>query len=866
MRGLAAVLLHFGWLMIAAVFAAPPVEARVVAVVFDDSGSMEDQTNFPAFGVQMLLSTLELEAGRDRLLLTRLNKGATPFSGDLGSALNIVRDEWGRQWEGSTPFKAIEATLRRIAEEKEENEEAFLIIFTDGVFDENEDFAATLARLPEYADKIRGGLRVDFIFMGDESHSIQNDPRRRTVGEILRSQGLRAGLLSTFNGRADDGAHQVRDGAELIATLRSIVARVGATDPEIMSPPFVRRDANALRLETPLAIRRIVSVSYGEKGAPLAQPEVSGMGGSATTEKFAFRMAGPDVENAPWRRLDMQGLTSRMVFDPPLPAGSYALPYDSSPDEGVFLLFQTAAELRLRLLDAQGVEVADEEGRALIARGEEVFVELALLSADAGGVLAPVENTPLLRDRLSYGLNVRTDQGAPRSLVVQPDPATGLGRVLLPTDAILAGELLATAEVRGFARTEAALRKFEIASFDAAVDLRLTPDSSCASCAPNERRLLLSGGESAVFAQGEVGVSAEVDSTTTLRLEDDLGGLLRIVGFTPLEGRPGGPSVGSFQLMVQGAPEELLQRKALSYRLLAETKRGGRTLGRSSLDGVLGFALSAASLLPQSPEPLKLDDLEALRLGAEAPILRLEGAFDSTSYARAFLDLHPEAFEISGGPRFVDWTLRREGENVLATPKIRAWCSCWLYLQGSKSIATIRWTGPAGFQTAEGRLAVDLRPPFFWGGALSCFYWLLGLLAGLYLLWALRCGLIAQRFPRGGGVDVIYNHDEPIFRPFPGLGWLPLQALLWPVYGAPHRVHSMEGVTMEAAPSGVRIRLYESDPSYVPANAGQKIEQLLQEAPKRLTYSLPWGGVVESRQGGRRRLQVLRRPEDRARR
>ena len=46
--------------------------AKVVGVVFDDSGSMSGQIQLPAFGVQLLLSSLDGRDGKDRVFTVQM--------------------------------------------------------------------------------------------------------------------------------------------------------------------------------------------------------------------------------------------------------------------------------------------------------------------------------------------------------------------------------------------------------------------------------------------------------------------------------------------------------------------------------------------------------------------------------------------------------------------------------------------------------------------------------------------------------------------------------------------------------------------------------------------------------------------------
>ncbi|MEM9755640.1 MAG: hypothetical protein AAF914_06590, partial [Pseudomonadota bacterium] len=50
-----------------------PAEARIIAILFDTSGSMQERFQLPSFGTRLIAATVDGRAGFDRLLIMNFN-------------------------------------------------------------------------------------------------------------------------------------------------------------------------------------------------------------------------------------------------------------------------------------------------------------------------------------------------------------------------------------------------------------------------------------------------------------------------------------------------------------------------------------------------------------------------------------------------------------------------------------------------------------------------------------------------------------------------------------------------------------------------------------------------------------------------
>jgi hypothetical protein len=379
--------------LLAAFFAASAAEARVIALLFDDSGSMGGRIQLPAFGAQLLVSTLDGRQGEDRLIAARMSQAGTsdPIERiDIRTtrlqqdAIDTIAKRWPVA-NGGTPYQQIGFLLSALEEAQQPGEEAYFIILTDGAFNQGDSAgnplppppAAEMRRLFEdYKGRAKGPLRAEFVLIGADDPEVASEVER---------QGIRAALLETFNGSAADGRHDIMNSADLVETIKDIVARVAATDRQGQSR-FTQLHGNSIAIDSPLSVKRIVAVSTGRSGSPLPQAETPAF---PVAERIDLKslMQRADGRGA-WAEDRLAGLATHLLLHPALPPGRYEVPFDRPP-EGVFLLFQTDAGLRLGLRDRDGRPIEAKNGIHQVPRGAQATVVLEVVDR-AGDQIATV--------------------------------------------------------------------------------------------------------------------------------------------------------------------------------------------------------------------------------------------------------------------------------------------------------------------------------------------------------------------------------------------------------------------------------------------------------------------------------------------
>jgi hypothetical protein len=536
---------------------ASPAEARLVAILFDTSGSMTNRYRLPSFGARLLAATINGTAGFDRLLAMNFTSyaerygGAFPadwildeyagrYSGDL-LLFEITNDSAHQQMiatldrafrsvrDQGTPYGPLEVMLDRIAREVEAapgGEEVILVVVSDGAYhDQSDDFtggrrvADMQAAFTGFRDRITaagGSLRAEYLFIE------VNTPELRA---IVADQGVRDTFLSVFNGPSATpgqplpGSRTVSSPDQLWDALVDIIASVSGTDRAAQSQ-FVTYSGSTITVDSPLTISRIVTVSTAPVSATLPARRTDDFPVAPTDDRrieVAMDAEDPDFRGAPQRR----GLVEHLWFQSGVPAGTYRLGFDAPVTENVFLLFETSAQVDLAVIDADGEAVlpGPDGVRTLYHGASYTFSSRIQDGLDAGGRPIVVEFDDL-----------------PQTLTMQLtlDGSVGPGTRSMTLDrAANAGTFSWTPEGEGeltaFARASAGILspaspRLMLRVVDPATQLELTPLRSaapCPGCGPDEVASPLQAGDEAVRV-GEFDVIADgvMDGAVTFAPSD----------------------------------------------------------------------------------------------------------------------------------------------------------------------------------------------------------------------------------------------------------------------------------------------------------------------------------------------------------
>ncbi|MBH0238576.1 hypothetical protein [Methylobrevis albus] len=902
MRGRAAPLvarLALLLLALVAAFAPDPAAARkrLVGIVFDDSGSMDGRFHLAAFGAQVLASSLspedrlfsirlsEFEAAieanpalRDRLAAAAtypipLAPTITALAGNLveerplpGPAaqqalVDAIRDGWTAPPSTDTPFEPLELMLQRLAAETGPEDEAFLIVLTDGKIERGTRFrgpdlprAPDLARLfAHYRTAMRGRLRADYVLISPAGNA------SRAFLETVNQQAVAATLLGTFNGTANEGLRVVTDTAGLVDAMLDVIARVSSTDRSDRSD-FARIDGARILVDSPFSLHRLTVVVDGPADARLPAVAGTSFSGAAPIE-IGSRMAADDVRRN-WRSPARAARTSRFAFDPALPPGTVTVDFDRPVGANTLLLFDTQARIELGVVDTGGAPVAPRaDGVVEVVAGGAYRIAALLYDRDPAAPRG-ARRVPFAELPASTAFRGRIEGAAPMPLAFARDD--GGDRALAPFGTTVPGRMAALAEfsLPGFVIKTARPLVIEVVPPAAGLAMTIEPAPDCTACRggdlvddgrdpAGERRLgTLVIRRSDGGPLGEVRLVPESLPDGLALVPEDRGAVDGPFPLGPGDERrlaivrrpfTGPPPRGdaSLELRLEAvAPLRGSAKVAGSFRV----DRSGLSLVYAGVDG-------AGALSDPAP-----DDVGTQAAAAAPAVLDLDALSRGIALVFEVRGLFPgerlEAGDVvvpEPGWLAATVVVRPDGRSVAATVS-SARCACVLGLLqvfGRLPTGIDAVLAPGGPESARAtapvRAAIDLRT-----AALDC---LLRLLLALAALYALVVGFFvatAYRFPKTAFAE--------IDRPGPSSGLparrelraepAPRGAARWHyplIFRHAHQRRDVEGLVIEARPNGATLILADSEPDIQMLGKGRTVGDVRREQPRLATLPVAWG-------------------------
>lgn len=899
-------LLALAWILIGVAGLAAPAAAggRLVAIVFDDSGSMRGRIHLPGFGAQLLVSTLDGRPGRDRLFTARLSAYeralGNPRSGvlailrrhrvvssemieELGrlglpdlpriesietpdaqqALISAIREDWNRT-DADTPYELIELTLSRLVAQTGLDDEAFLLIITDGEFSSGgerpaiPDSASLERSYQAYRARLQGKLRAEFILIAPRDDSGQR------LRAIVRQQGVRSGLLKVFNGSETDGSHEVSSVPELLGTLFTVIARIGATDRSDRSD-ITRIDGPTVTIASPFSIARIISIATGSADGQVPQI-VSTSLGAAPAAVYQSRMREADTA-AGWSNERLQAITTHYLLSPPAPPGPLTLTYHQPLGQDVVLLFETAARFDLAVRDDQGrVVPPGADGIIELFLGRPYQLEGILIDAGNPASPPPAQGAPATRGvpvdfatipPSTQFTTWRVDRSGQRSgLPLSRDDPGDRVLAALPTDREQEYEVGGTFSLPGFVIKES--RPLGIRVVDALVDHRISvePVHPCPNCGPDELLTAVRPGtDDDVVARIGVAQVAGRPSQFTIALENAPGWLVLrdesgavVPHDRPIAIREGDTAGFRLERRRSGLAELFGQR---SFPLLLRTR---------PLAPHRGEREQPLRLTLETPD-VTISYAGSTRGGPDDAPLALSGADVARGDQQVFFEianapepLQPEQVTVEPASGLLDFpppTVR--GARVSVAPR-SDWCLCVLWVAGVPEEVTITYRFVEGVAPVHAVGPLRFAPTM--GELLSsCLRLLVLLLLLVYLALVVRAWLTTFQFPRRSLAEILdRNAALPRYEDLHRFNWRLLRCLL---LRRGHERRAVEGLLLEARPDGAAVILRDSDGGFMVERLGQSLGLLREEQPSLREFVVFWGEKL-SRARGPKSLVLLR--------
>lgn len=869
-------------------------QAKLIAIVFDTSGSMNDRYNLPSFGMRMLAATIDGRAGEDRVWVIGFEDYVKACAGPIPEAttlsalscdtsrlvtrfettsaavhanmLNDLEREF-RATDVGTPFGPIEVMLDEIAKGIQQDEEAILIVVTDGAYEVMSNAGDTAfdngVAIPQFQRSFAehrqrildagGSIRAEFLFIDSDGS-----------GEgIVREQGVRDTLLSTFNGDANQGAWHVSGADALWSALVEITARVNDTD-RAEQARFIEYEGNAITVNSPLSLSRVVIGSTA--AIPASVPRLTDTDfGVATTDDRTLDMRMGSGDRL-FKYLQLAGTVEHLWFQNAVPPGQYELTFDGPVDRDTFLLFETNAIAQMQITDPQGnVIVPNGRNEYELFLGQEYVFTTQVLDGVTNPAVVDLDTLPssLAMFLLLQGANLNTTES------MALDLAADLGRYSWqPTQT---GRLRASSRVSaGILSPESEALDLVILDATAGITISpIRPVSNCADCADGEIASNVTPGGGADVDVGSFDITAEADIPGEIiidpagipegyRVVDENGRdvpLGRPLPFEPGETRSftilrpsevdvdtlvdGGTDVeitvtpaGPWSGQPVSRPTRIrLAAPPMGMRLVSVTQPitpgsvdGLRVPGGELLRGQFSGQFSLTDLLV-APDNATIDELITVSApGLAGRLLAFDASFPSS------------------GPHALD-----------VRPSTRFWCLCFLGLGNlvtgtDKVDARVSYElAPNGvvLQSAEAALPMQI-PVAHRQTGLSCLLDLLYLLLFAMFVRGVIALMTTNRFPKGAVVEITDGEGLPRFKRLDKGNKVWWKAWFALFTGNPNERRTVEGLSIEATRKGAKVDIEKSAPPWELERMGESFADLKESNPKKTVYRLIWGDRLQN--------------------
>ena len=796
---------------------------KLVGVVFDDSGSMENRTNLPVFGIQVLAGSLsrndqlygltfsqfrrngfDANALRDparlRQYLTRFSLGGPT---EQQSSINAIRD-WAKKAEDGTPLLPVLGMLAFLTAIATPDDDVHFFVFTDGGFNGPIIDKSTLTPLLntlKQSSRARS-IAVHFLaFVADSNEEA-----------TIRSQGIADLLDQTFNPAGSSGLFYAKSFDSLRSQLVEVIARIADAEPEDTQKKSatVTRSGNSITVSAPFTVTKIVVVSTAPDRSGLPVIKTLPPEAPSTPTEFLAAMEGTDSPQK------LPGTDGRRWYarithidpHPALPANKqFALEFDRPLTNQTTMLFRTDITVEWEIVDGTGQPVApDANGVVNLAADQDYEIRAHIVDRNAGAGPAPLQGLPQETEfttiRRDSSQRVTRDR-------MQIDKTNNRAVSKLHYTQPLTDELSVSIAMPGFVTARSRNVKINVVRTSIDVNLTVKPLVQCANCSPSKVEPQLSPSmpwtpvmsvTANFLPRGQIR-----DGTVAFALVDPLPDGLRakVVGSNELLE---GTRTKVEMPFKAGTPIEL--QFEVDANFLRTLPNGYKAkLSATTLPPVIGSGGAIFEIKPR-PEDAQLEFAGTTDGATGATPLRIKpDAVGGTAgfyvrVLRPFAAPKPADFDIRIAGLAADVIQQPQQDIMLVKPRART-CACFV-MSGRYDIA-------ASFQNASGQKAnvagymiVEEVTP--WERFLLCLWQIIGTLLALYLLWGLYRLAKSRRFPRRSRL-LVYPTGQRIEgipkklarRPWPWV--LPFVApfMRW------NERRRIEGLNLEAGSGGVLL-------------------------------------------------------------
>ena len=305
---------------------------RIVSVVYDDSGSMRgDNAAYASYAIQAFTGLLNSD---DEMYITYMNKPDSAQKVDLTNPLQAVNDIRDYKGGKETPIKSLDTGFNALKSHPDDNANTqyWLLVFTDGEFDDDENMKKTQKLVEKIADTaMPNGTypHIQYIAIGQKSKSYC--PKKT---------------------RVNIGARTVKSSEEIVNCIfdisSSISGRYRLKDTDIN-----RIDNNTVSVSTevPLINIGILTQNTNAVVEKISTKEKKDVNIKNSVKIQSPRIDNPCMKGASENALNLKGnVTLAGEETERLPAGEYKIKFDKSIEkENLVIMLEPELEIRIKL-------------------------------------------------------------------------------------------------------------------------------------------------------------------------------------------------------------------------------------------------------------------------------------------------------------------------------------------------------------------------------------------------------------------------------------------------------------------------------------------------------------------------------------
>jgi hypothetical protein len=803
---------------------------KLVGVVFDDSGSMEDRTNLPVFGIQMLAASLTrsdqlygmtfkqflgINGGRsgvDAATMAnpaRLRDYMTQFSlTDVNAqqrTINAIK-KWAIRPNVGTPFDPVIVMLAFLAQSATTDDDVHLFVFTDGGFDGALDKAG-IARNIDILKRNTKAKNLTVHFLAFVANQAEEDK--------IRAQGIADLLDKTINTNKIAGFENVfyaRDFSGLRKQMIDTIARISETELEEAQrkSSIVTRSGSKFVVNSPVTITKVVVISTATdakdfpqiRGKPPNIPAGSELLAEMEYKDSPQKLRGTDGQL--WK-----AKITHLDPHPALPANKeFTIEFDRQLTAQTTVLFRTDMTIEWSVFDTKGNAVpAEPDGTVTLSADQDYEVHAHIQDKDSGLGPASFQNLPPEADFTMSRLDPRGRTQRSRMQIDKPnDRATSKLRY----DAPQTEEVSVSIVMPGFVTARS--RAIKIKVIRSNIDITLTPKPlvQCPNCSSSgvELKLTPAAPWTPVMGVTARAVAREkgVDGKVVFTLADPLPTGVRVQ--VPAAGAILQGTKTEFELPLSAVnPVELtfeldgsfLGTMPDGYKAKLSAKAANPLIGSGGAvfdlrprpeDAELVFAGTTDGAVGDTPFRVKPDALDG-KAGFYVRVLRPLGT--------------PELkdFNVSIAGLAVDPAQQQNKDILLVKPLPRAWCNC--FVSSGRYDIDVRFRNATGQEASlNGAMFIEEITP--WERFILCLWLIIGVIAILYFIWGVYRFVNSSRFPRRSRI-LVYpprKRIEGVPKRLARRPWPWIKPFLVPFLRQDERCR-IEGLSLEAGPGCVRI-------------------------------------------------------------